>query len=338
KEKKKRKEKKKKKKKKKEKEKKEEKEKENKAKTKHRNKDKNEKKEEQKTQDQDIHNQNQNQSLNPNPSSNPNQNTKSKKKKKKKQSVVKIDSNIVISPVSKSEQRYKKKKKRHSAGKIDELAQGTRTNELDSNIFSNSAEIAFPFQDANNSDGEEGEIRSEQEEEEEEEEEEDDDDDDDDEEDEIDDDRDDEEEEGSTVYPQSTKNVSWVLDVLEPKKQRKSKSHPNEIEGLFVRKLEQETEEEEEEEKNGTNLLDLIPYPDMNAEQYVQEDNIDLEDIQIIREKVGQGKTAVVHKAIYKEQVTVALKEFRFGRLPEQVMKEFHKELQVLKLKSTKKK
>ncbi|ETO17980.1 LIM-type zinc finger-containing protein, partial [Reticulomyxa filosa] len=79
------------------------------------------------------------------------------------------------------------------------------------------------------------------------------------------------------------------------------------------------------------NPLDLIPYPDMEAEKYIQQDNIDLEDVQIIREKVGQGKTAVVHKAIYKEQVTVALKEYRFGRLTEQIMKDFHREVRVLK-------
>ncbi|ETO05704.1 protein kinase domain-containing protein, partial [Reticulomyxa filosa] len=79
------------------------------------------------------------------------------------------------------------------------------------------------------------------------------------------------------------------------------------------------------------NAVELIPYPDMNAEKYVQEDNIDLEDVQIIQERVGQGKTAVVHKAIYKEQVTVALKEFRFSRLTEQIMKDFHKEVRVLK-------
>ncbi|ETO05991.1 protein kinase, TKL group, partial [Reticulomyxa filosa] len=81
----------------------------------------------------------------------------------------------------------------------------------------------------------------------------------------------------------------------------------------------------------GANAVDLIPYPNTDVEKYVQEDNIDLEDVQIIREKVGQGKTAVVHKAIYKEQVTVALKEYKFGRLTEQIMKDFHREVRVLK-------
>ncbi|ETN97580.1 Protein kinase domain containing protein, partial [Reticulomyxa filosa] len=81
----------------------------------------------------------------------------------------------------------------------------------------------------------------------------------------------------------------------------------------------------------GNNSLDLIPYPNMNAKKYIQQDNIDLEDVQIIRENVGHGKTAVVHKAIYKEQVTVALKEYRFGQLTDQIMKDFHRELRVLK-------
>ena len=56
-----------------------------------------------------------------------------------------------------------------------------------------------------------------------------------------------------------------------------------------------------------------------------------LNEVFIVQKAVGRGKTAHVHYAIYKDECDIALKEFRFGRLSDKILMDFHKELETLK-------
>ena len=69
--------------------------------------------------------------------------------------------------------------------------------------------------------------------------------------------------------------------------------------------------------------------PDINTTEI--ECTLDLNDVFIVEKSIGRGKTAHVHYAIYKDECDIALKEFRFGRLTDKILLDFHSELETLK-------
>jgi len=58
---------------------------------------------------------------------------------------------------------------------------------------------------------------------------------------------------------------------------------------------------------------------------------LDLNEVFIVERSIGRGKTAHVHYAVYKNECDIALKEFRFGRLTDKILLDFHSELETLK-------
>merc|ERR1719356_995988 len=86
----------------------------------------------------------------------------------------------------------------------------------------------------------------------------------------------------------------------------------------------------------------ILPLPESSSASLVlqqmesegcteMEFTLDLDLVFIAEKSIGRGKTAHVHYAIYRDEVDIALKEFRFGRLTEKILLQFHHELDPLK-------
>merc|ERR1712130_521162 len=104
---------------------------------------------------------------------------------------------------------------------------------------------------------------------------------------------------------------------------------------------------EMDDSKQSSNLFDdeerILPLPESSTSLILQQNNVsnndctemeftlDLDLVFIVEKSIGRGKTAHVHYAIYKDLVDIALKEFRFGRLTQKILLQFHQELETLK-------